>query len=462
MKSFWPTAVLVAILLGLAGYLYYVEIPQEQSKSRSEAQDKRLLFLSEQDITGLTIQSGGVEIVLAQGDKGAWMLSVPIKTEADSREVSSLLRALAVGKVSRVIEEQATTLGAFGLDKPAAVLTMTAGPRSETLSIGDSGPLSNTLYALRGSDKKVLLTDLSPKDVLNKTLQTFRRKEVVRFDQSKLERLRLVSSAKGEVLLERSGPATSPKWRIKFPLETRADQIEVRSLLLKLDDFKARGFIDPGEEFDRLRKKLVDPTVRLTLEETGGIEKSVRVFQLDATSGEAYALAGAEGPILRIAPDAVQDFSKDLFTLLDKRLLGADRDEIAFLKVKTRDEEYTLIHQTGTWVLEAAPTIALDQQKVDLFVSRVADLPAELRVIKAGVPLAPYGLHSPTVEFVALGKDGKERGRLSLGAKAGGLVYAMGTGLSGIYQARADILGQIPAKSELPAGAASEPAAPPK
>lgn len=458
MKSFWPTAVLVAILLGLAGYLYYVEIPQEQSKSRSEAQDKRLLSLSEQEITGLTIQSGGVEIVLAQGDKGAWMLSAPIRTEADSREVSSLLRAVAVGKVSRVIEEQATTLGAFGLDKPAAVLTMKAGPRSEILSIGDSGPLSNTLYALRGSDKKVLLTDLAPKDVLNKTLQTFRRKDVVRFDQSKLERLRLVS-AKGEVLLERSGTAASPKWHIKFPLETRADQIEVRSLLLKLDDFKARGFLDPGEEFDRLRKKLVDPTVRLTLEEAGGIEKSVRLFQLDATSGEAYALTGAEGPIFRIAPDAVQDFSKDLFTLLDKRLLGADREEIGFLKVKTRDEEYTLIHQTGTWVLEAAPTIALDQQKVDLFVSRVIDLPAEIRVIKAGVPLAPYGLHAPTVEFVALGKDGKERGRLSLGAKAGGLVYAMGTGLSGIYQARADILGQIPAKSELPAGDSSEPAA---
>lgn len=461
MKSFWPTALLVAILLSLAGYLYFVELPEEQAKSKTESQERRLLSFSEPDITGLTVRSGGADIVLTRGEHGAWTITSPLKTDADPREVSGVLRPLVLGKVSRVIEEQATALDAFGLEKPAAVYTLQAGARSETLSIGDSGPLSNTLYAMRGSDKKVLLTDLAPKDVLNKTLQTFRRKDIVRFEQNKLERLRLITP-KSEILLERPGGSTASKWMIKFPLDTRADQIEVRSLLLKLEDFKARGFLDPGPEYDALRRKLTDPAVRLTLEETGGIEQSVRLFQLDAVSGEAYALAAADGPIFRITPESIQDFSKELFTLLDKRLLGVERDEIGFLKVKARDEEYTLINQTGTWVLEAAPTIALDQQKVNLFVSRVVDLPAELRVIKAGVPLAPYGLHAPTVEFIALGKDGKERGRLSLGTKAGGLVYAMGSRLSGIYQARADILGQIPSKSELAVGGTPDAGPPAK
>jgi hypothetical protein len=461
MKSFWPTALLVAILLSLAGYLYFVELPEEQAKSKTESQQRRLLPFSEPDITGLTVRSGGADIVLTQGEHGAWTITSPLRTDADPREVSGVLRALVLGKVSRVIEEQAMALDAFGLEKPAAVYTLQAGARTETLSIGDSGPLSNTLYAMRSSDKKVLLTDLAPKDVLNKTLQTFRRKDIIRFEQNKLERLRLVTP-KSEILLERPGGSAAGTWMIKFPLDTRADQIEVRSLLLKLEDFKARGFLDPGPEYDTLRRKLTEPAVRLTLEETGGIEQSVRLFQLDAVSGEAYALAAADGPIFRITPESIQDFSKELFALLDKRLLGVERDEIGFLKVKARDEEYTLINQTGTWVLEAAPTIALDQQKVNLFVSRVVDLPAELRVIKAGVPLAPYGLHAPTIEFIALGKDGKERGRLSLGTKAGGLVYAMGSGLSGIYQARADILGQIPSKSELAVGGTPDAGPPAK
>jgi hypothetical protein len=459
MKSFWPTAILVAILLSLAGYLYLIELPEERTKSVSDAQEKRLLFVTEQEITGLTVRTGGTDVTMVKNDRGSWTITSPIKSDADGREIGSTLRALVLGKVTRVIDDQASTLEPFGLDKPAAVYSLRSGERTDQLSIGDSGPLSNTLYALRSSDKKVLLTDLAPKDVLNKTLQTFRRKDVVRFDQNKLERVRLVTP-KSEILLERAGPAR--KWMIRFPLETRADQIEVRALLLKLDDFKARGFIDPGAEHDQLRKKLTEPAARLTIEETGGVEQSVRLFQLDAVSGEAYALTSADGPILRVMPEAIEDFSKDLFALLDKRLLGVERDEIGFLKVKARDEEYTLINQTGSWVLEAAPSVALDQQKIDLFVSRVVDLPAELRVIKAGVPLAPYGLHPPTVEFIAIGKDGKERGRLSLGTKAGGLVYAVGTGLSGVYQARADILGQIPAKADLALGApAGQPQATP-
>ncbi|TKB69856.1 MAG: DUF4340 domain-containing protein [Nitrospira sp.] len=461
MRSFWPTAVLVGILVSLAGYLYVVELPQERTKTLAEAVEKKLLAIEEREVTGLTVRTGTTDVVLAQADATAWKVTAPIKTDADPREVSSLLRALVLGKVSRVIEERATALEAFGLEKPAAVITLHAGARTESLTIGDSGPLSNTLYAMRASDKKVLLTDLAPKDVLNKTLQTFRRKDIVRFDQNRLVRVRLVTS-KSEILLERAGEPPKAKWAIKFPLETRADQIEVRSLLLKLDDFKARGFIDPGPEHEALRKQLTEPAVRMTLEETGGLEKTLRLFQLDPVSGEAYAVGPADGPIYRITPDAIHDFSKELFALLDKRLLGTDREEIGFLKVKTRDEEYTLINQTGMWVLEEKPTESLDQQKINLFVSRVVDLPAELRVIKGGVPLAPYGLHAPTAEFTALGKDGKERGRMSLGAKAGGLVYAMGQGLSGIYQARADILTQIPAKSELMAGPAKNTGSPPQ
>jgi hypothetical protein len=88
----------------------------------------------------------------------------------------------------------------------------------------------------------------------------------------------------------------------------------------------------------------------------------------------------------------------------------------------------------------------------------VTDLPAELRVIKDPGPLAPYGLSSPAAEFVATAKDGKTRHRLILGSKTSGLVYAMGSGLTGIYQARSDLLTQIPDKNSLFAKPPEKPA----
>src|SRR5439155_10309249 len=59
----------------------------------------------------------------------------------------------------------------------------------------------------------------------------------------------------------------------------------------------------------------------------------------------------------------------------------------------------------------------------------------------------------------ATAKDGKRRSRMALGTSVGGLVYATGQGLAGIYQARAHLLTQIPAKSELlaKAGQATSP-----
>ena len=92
-----------------------------------------------------------------------------------------------------------------------------------------------------------------------------------------------------------------------------------------------------------------------------------------------------------------------------------------------------------------------------MFVSRIADLPAELRVVKQAAPLTPYGLASPSAEFTATDKDGKQSGRLVLGTRSGGLVYAMGQAFRGIYQARSDLLTQIPAKRDLIV-AASPPA----
>ena len=81
--------------------------------------------------------------------------------------------------------------------------------------------------------------------------------------------------------------------------------------------------------------------------------------------------------------------------------------------------------------------------------SRVANVPAEERVVKQAGPLAPYGLVTPAAEFIATGRDGKIAGKLSIGSHASGLAYAMGQRIPGIFQIRADLLTQIPMKKDL-------------
>jgi hypothetical protein len=443
----WPTLVLALVLGGLGAYLYFVELPSKESQERAEAEHKKLLLLDQNEITRLTLKTDAHEIVMSKDTATGWSITAPLRSEADQRAVDNLLRALVTGKVMRVIEDTGPALAPFGLDHPLTVISVSTGPKQDTFSIGDSGPLSSTLYVLRQSDGKVLLTDMAPKDFVNKSLLTFRRKDILRFSQNEVERVRLTYPST-EIVLYHVDQKPKGKWKIRYPIEADADQIEVRSLLFRLEDLKALALVDPGPERDSLAKSLTAPKIKVTLHTPQG-DQTVKLYQTDPSSGEAIAETSAEAPLYRISPTAIRDLTKELFVFQDKRLLGVDPTDIALLSVKTRTDQYVLINQSGEWVMEDHPNEKLDQQTADLFVSRVANVPAEERVTKQTGPLAAYGLVAPAAEFVATGKDGKVAGKLSIGNQSGGLAYAIGQRLQGIFQIRADLLSQVPAKNDL-------------
>ncbi|MEX5215300.1 MAG: DUF4340 domain-containing protein [Nitrospiraceae bacterium] len=447
MSRYRGSIALALLLAGLGAYLYFVELPSQQREEETEAQKSKLLSFDEKAITGLGIKSAQGTIDLKTDDSRNWLMTAPVQAEADAREAQSMIRALVLGKVSRVIEATQESLRPFGLEHPPVTVTVRTQDQQETFGIGDVGPLSSTLYVLRESDKQVLLTDLAVKDFLNKTVMTFRRKEILPFEHAQADRLRLTYPPT-EIVLYLMDDKPAKKWKIRAPIEANADQSEVRSFLFRLEALKAIGIIDPGPERVEIAKMLKKPLAQITVH-AAGADHTVKLYHSETNSGEAFAETSAAGPLYRISPAMLKDLTKDLFTLQDKRLLGLDFEMVAMLAVKTRTEQYQLINQSGQWVLEDRPEEKLNQETVDLFVSRVVNLPAEIRVVKQPGSLAPYGLVAPTAEFTATGKDGSQSGRLVLGNQSSGLVYAIGQAMPGVFQARADILTQIPEKLSL-------------
>ena len=444
---YWPTLVMAVVLGGLGLYLYVVELPQKESQERQETAAQKVLLLEQENLSELTMKTDQDHLVFARTPDKGWMITAPINTEADQREVQNLIRALVTGTVARTVEDHPADLTPFGLDNPVTTITVAAGTAREAFSIGDTGPLTSTLYVLRESDRKVLLTNLAPKDFVNKTLMTFRRKDLLRLSQGEVDRIRLTYPTT-EIVLYQGQEKPKSKWRIRYPIEAEADQTEVRILLFRLEDLKALGIIDPGPERDALTRTLAAPKVKVTIHTADG-DQTVKLYQPNQASGEAFAETSPVGPLYRVNPTAIRDLTKELFTFQDKRLLGIDYTDIAMLSVNTPTERYVLINQQNEWVLEDQPGAMLDQQATDLFVSRVANVPAEERVVKQAGPLAPYGLVTPAAEFIATGRDGKIAGKLSIGSRASGLAYAMGQRIPGIFQIRADLLTQIPMKKDL-------------
>ena len=75
----------------------------------------------------MTFKTDREELVFERTPDKGWMLIKPIRTETDTREISGLIRAIALGSVHRVVEANPTSLTPFGLDTPVTTLEIQAG-----------------------------------------------------------------------------------------------------------------------------------------------------------------------------------------------------------------------------------------------------------------------------------------------------------------------------------------------
>ena len=442
------TLVLALILGGLGAYVYWVDLPQSQEALQQTHQERRLIPFDDRAISHLTMKSREEEIILMRDNKNRWHITQPLVAPADAREVRKILRALTIGKIQRVIKQEEEDEEQYGLAPPHMILTVTAGGTSEEIELGNRAPLSSTLYARKRSDDIIILTTLSPFTFANKSLHTFRKKEILAFDTRQAEEFRIVRGDETVILIRQPGAhGLSPNWSFRSPMTGPADRTTVGLLLRDLEGLQAQGFVDSQLEKEQLLRKLGPPTVRATVHARNR-EHMVGFYQSPDVQ-DTYAMTIKENPLYRIAPEIVADLTKDIFNLRDKRLLGLEKQELAILAVKTPPESYTLVNQSGEWVFEDDVSQILNQDVVRLFVSRVVDLPAEFRVAKEETSLGRYGLDSPTVEIRATDMRGQERGRLLLGKSRKGLVYATGAGLPGVHQARSLILTQIPSRHQI-------------
>ena len=453
MTSYRTTFLLAVILAGLGVYVYTIEVPTIENQTIQQTETQRLLPFDYRNVTRLAYTTRTERILMSRDERNRWRIVEPVEARGDAREIENVLRALEIGKISRIIQgeepEKEAPAEQYGLQSPYVTIDLTTREYTESLALGDTGPLSSTLYAQRGSDQKILLTTLLVEDFRAKTLDTFRLKDILLFDRTHVERIQLQTPSQN-IALQRGAGVHGPvsKWNFTSPVNAPADKTAVGILLMTLDDLTATGFIDSQAEKEALLKKLDIPSFTATVH-TKQQGHHVAFFKPVASGEDAYAVTSSKEPMYRIPAHVLRELPSEVFHLQDKRLFGMEVGEIALLTVKTNDARYTLIQQHEEWYLEGKEADPIDQQQIKLFVSRLVDLPAELPVSETKKNPEQYGLTSPAIEIAGIDQKGRPRGRLTLGTREKGLVYATGAGLPGIYQTRSLILSQIPSPETL-------------
>ena len=441
---------LLLVALGLGLYLWLVEMPAEQKRLQVETTTKKLVDFKEDDVQGFTIISSQGEMAVVRDD-GRWTIRKPRPMEADATAVGEFLRTLMLAQVSRVVDETGTDLKAYGLETPSLTVSLRLASGTQTVRVGDAGPLSATLYAKRDDSPKVLLTTLAGRDLVMKSIQEFRRKRVLPFDRLRVTRVK-IAGPQETIVLYREGKGEKAVWKIKAPIETAADQPEVRSLLFALEDLKAQDFIDDPKEHAAKRAALGKPLTTITLREDE-TDRTVSLFLDPRESATAYAENTPQEPLYQITRTAAKDLAKGLFDLRAKQLIVAEPDQVKTLVIKTGGQEYALSREGADWLVDGDPKTKLDAARINMLVARVVRLQAEKIVTEKPTDLKPYGLASPAAELVAAGEQGKLLGRITFGRQERGLAYAMGSAMAGVFQVRPDFLQDIPKKEDLLGGA---------
>jgi hypothetical protein len=421
MRGLRSTIALVVILAGLGAYIYFVtwKTPAGDTGKTSE---KVFAGVQSDKIEELRVTSAGGDATTLKKDNGTWQVTQPVAAKADESEISGITSALSTTDVVRVIDENPSNLNEYGLSNPRIEVDFkVAGDKDyRKLFIGEKSPTGADLFAKRNDEKKVFLIQAFQETTFNKDTFALRDKVVLKFDREKVDGVEV--SAGGKTLVMAKDGAD---WKIKKPLETRADYGSVEALIGRVQTAQMKAIAADQATPADLKKY--------------GLEKPEATVNISAGSARATLLVGGKATDTTVY---ARDASKPAVVTLESALMddlkkGADdyrrKDLFEFRAYNATHVE--LIRGGETVVFErvkgqgdnaqdkfrrVSPNPAdVDRDKVEAMLAKLANMRASAFVEASAKTAA-----KPALEVHVKFDDGKKEERVSF-IKADADVFAV-------------------------------------
>lgn len=424
MRGFRSTLILFVVLVGLLGYIYFIESKKPATPAGEEPKQK-VFAVTADKISELTVKPAAGDPTALRKADGAWQIVQPIQSSADESEVSGLTTNLASLEIQRVVDDNPRDLKQYGLAQPRVDIAFrAAGDKSERrLLVGDKTATGGDLYAKLPNEKRVFLIPAYLETSLNKSTFDLRDKTVLKFDRNKVDSVAVASLDKDKNLeLTKAGE----DWSLKKPIDARADYGTVEGLIGRLQTAQMKSLVatDPKDlqEYG-LDKPDVSVTVgagsaRATLQ-IGKKSADGTLYARDESRPMVFTIESGLLDELKKAPDDYR--RKDVF---EGRPYNATRieltrgtDTFVFEKTKGQGKD-----ATEKW-RQASPTARdVDAAKMDAFLTKLTNMRAQswaapARTVKADTVL------TASLRF----DDGKKQERVTFD-RSGSDVYASRTG----------------------------------
>jgi hypothetical protein len=437
MRGLRSTLALIAVLIGLGAYIYFVTWKQAEDAPTS-SQEKVFASLEADKIAELKVKSASGDVTSLKKEADGWQIVEPAKARAAENDVSSITGALQAVSIERVIDENPSNLKDYGLETPRVEVDFKSadGKTSGRLLLGVKTPAGGNIYAKRNDEKRVFLVPEYQESSINKSTFDLRDKTIITFKRDAVDGIELVTDGKTIDLAK-----TGTDWKVTKPLSARADSSAVEGLVGRIETAQMKSLVTETATPADLKKYGLDKpaaTVNLNL----GSARATFAVGGKADEETVYARDAAKPVVVTIEKSLADDFKKGVDDFRRKdvfefRAYNAQRIELSkggqtavFERVKAKEET-----QPDTWRRVSPNPADVDREKMETLLTTLADLrAASFTESRAGT-----GLDSPLLSVLVKFDDGKKEERVSFGkAGAGEFAATSDPGAAKLESARLD------------------------
>jgi len=372
VRGLKSTVALAVVLLGLVGYIYFVDSKKPASGA---AETKAKAFTVEADqIEEIQIKPAAAESSRAEKTNGTWQLVEPEKTDADQGQLTNTATSIASLEVNGIVDDNPTDLAQYGLNPAKLDVAFRVKGEKDLrhLLVGEKTAAGGDLYAKRADEKRVILISSYLEGTFNRTPFDLRDKTLLKFDHEKVDGLEIARGGAVTQLAKSNG-----EWAIVKPYRARADFGTAEAAISSLSSTQMQKIVSPTA-VDLQAYGLDRPAVTTTV-----ISGSARAtLALGKVEGDSTYARDVSRPMVFTIPQATAvDLQKDagMFRrkdMFDGRSFNASRVELhrgaetlTFARSKDKDGKDVWRNAAGTVV---------DTAKVEDMLTKLSNIRAQL------------------------------------------------------------------------------------
>lgn len=333
MGGLRSTIVLLVVLAGLGGYIYFVDANRDPAAL--DAKPSAFVDLSADAIEELQFRSEGGETSHLRRVGENWQLVELSNADADAGVVSTVTNNLASLEVQRVVDEQPTDLSQYGLDPARLDIAFRLEGEEDFahLLVGEQTPTGGDLFARRPDETRVFLISSFLDSIFNKTAFDLRDKAVLKFDRDAAVGVELVGNL---TRLQFAKDGTT--WHIVEPIAARADYAAVEGLITALSSTHMQRIV-VADTSDPREYGLDQPAMTATVS-GGDLSATLLIGNQDAEGRFAQDTDRPE--IFAVDESLLADLSKSVAEYRRKDIFDARTFTATRIELRRGDETLTL------------------------------------------------------------------------------------------------------------------------